>query len=119
LSLVEEKNVDGVITIRLIDVSSIEKYTSSTRNLSYQAAAPTNYFFNYIDMYYGVYNYSYQPQERVELEIKLFDASDKSLLFEKIEVSENAETQEERVGEFAKKFTKALDKSGYLKKKDK
>lgn len=116
LELIDEKHVNGVITMRLVDMTTKEKYTTSDRYISDNNQ---NYFFNYIDTYYNVYSWSYQPQQRVVVEVNLFDASDKSLLFSTEITSQNAESPEERAGEISKKFTKALHKSGFLKKKDK
>ena len=116
LELIDEKHVNGVITMRLVDMTTKEKYTTSDRYISDNNQ---NYFFNYIDTYYNVYSWSYQPQQRVVVEVNLFDASDKSLIFSTEITSQNAESQEERAGEISKKFAKALHKSGFLKKKDK
>lgn len=118
LALVDEKNVHGVITMRLIDITTKEKYATSSQYIS-PMNNNHNYFFNYIDTYYNVYSWSYQPQQRVKVEANLFDASDKSLIFQVDYTSENAESPEERAGELTKKFAKALKKSGFLKKKDK
>ena len=118
LELIDKKNVNGVITMRLVDMTTKEKYTTSDRYIS-DMNNNHNYFFNYIDTYYNVYSWSYQPQQRVVVEVNLFDASDKSLIFKTDITSQNAESPEERAGEIAKKFAKALHKSGFLKKKDK
>ena len=118
LELIDEKNVNGVITMRLVDMTTKEKYTTSDRYIS-DMNNNHNYFFNYIDTYYNVYSWSYQPQQRVVVEVNLFDASDKSLIFNTEITSQNAESPEERAGEISKKFAKALHKSGFLKKKDK
>ena len=118
LALVDEKHVNGVITMRLIDITTKEKYATSDRYIS-DMSNNHNYFFNYIDTYYNVYSWSYQPQQRVVVEANLFDASDKSLIFKVDYTSENAESPEERAGELTKKFAKALHKSGFLKKKNK
>ena len=116
LELIDKKHVNGVITMRLVDMTTKEKYTTSDRYISDNNQ---NYFFNYIDTYYNVYSWSYQPQQRVVVEVNLFDASDKSLIFSTEITSQNAESPEERAGEISKKFAKALHKSGFLKKKDK
>jgi hypothetical protein len=118
LELVDKKNVHGVITMRLIDITTKEKYGTSDQSIS-GMNNNHNYFFNYIDTYYNVYSWSYKPQQRVKVEANLFDASDKSLVFQVDYTSENAESPEERADELTKKFAKAMRKSGFLKKKDK
>jgi len=80
LELIEEKNIDGVITMRLKDIKIKEKYGTSDRYIS-DMYNRHNYFFNYIDTYYNVYSWSYQPEQTVIVEASLFDASDKSLIY--------------------------------------
>lgn len=116
LELISEKNIDGVITMRLKDMSSKERYTTSDRYIS-DMYNQHNYFFNYIDTYYNVYSWSYQSQQTVVVEANLFDASDKSLIFQIDATIKNAESEEARAGELTKSFTKALINSDFLKKK--
>ncbi|MCK5104790.1 MAG: hypothetical protein KAQ62_17745 [Cyclobacteriaceae bacterium] len=116
LELIDEKNIDGVITMQLKDITSKERYTTSDRYIS-DMYNQHNYFFNYIDTYYNVYSWSYQAEQTVVVEANLFDASDKSLIYIIDATIKNAESEEERAGELTKSFAKALDKSGFLKKK--
>ncbi len=116
LELISEKNIDGVITMRLKDMSSKERYTTSDRYIS-DMYNQHNYFFNYIDTYYNVYSWSYQSQQTVVVEANLFDASDKSLIYQIDATIKNAESEEDRAGELTKSFTKALINSDFLKKK--
>lgn len=116
LELISEKNIDGVITMRLKDMSSKERYTTSDRYIS-DMYNQHNYFFNYIDTYYNVYSWSYQAAKTVVLEANLFDASDKSLIFQIEATIKNAESQEEMAGEFTNSFAKAFMKSAFLKEK--
>jgi len=117
LQLIDEKNIDGVITMRLKDITSKERYSTSDRYISDQYQQH-NYFFNYIDTYYGVYNWSYQAEQKVVVEANLFDANDKMLIFQVEATSTNAESDEARAGELTESFAKALSKSGLLKKKE-
>jgi len=117
LELIEEKNIGGVITMRLKDVSSKERYTKSDRYIS-DLYNQHNYFFNYIDTYYNVYSWSYQAEQTIVVEANLFDASSKSLIFQIDATIKNAETDEERAGELTKSFAKAFDNSDFLKKKE-
>ena len=116
LELIDEKNIDGVITMQLKDITSKERYTTSDRYIS-DMYNQHNYFFNYIDTYYNVYSWSYQAEQTVVVEANLFDASDKSLIYIIDATIKNAESEEERAGDLTKSFAKALDKSGFLKKK--
>lgn len=116
LELIKEKNIGGVVTIRLKDLSSKERYTQSTR---FMADSQHNYFFNYIDSYYGVYNWSYQQEKTVVVETILFDADDKTMVFQIDSTIKNAESDEERADELTKSIAKNLSKSKLLKKKEK
>lgn len=116
LELISEKNIHGVITMRLKDMSSKERYTTSDRYIS-DMYNQHNYFFNYIDTYYNVYSWSYQAAKTVVVEANLFDASDKTLIYQIEATIKNAESQEEMAGEFTKSFAKALIKSALLKEK--
>ncbi len=116
LELIKEKNIGGVIALRLKDISSKERYTQSTR---FMADSQHNYFFNYIDSYYGVYNWSYQQEKTVVVETSLFDADDKTMIFQIDSTIKNAETDEGRADELTKSIAKSLGKSGLLKKKAK
>ncbi len=116
LELIKEKNIGGVIALRLKDISSKERYTQSTR---FMADSQHNYFFNYIDSYYGVYNWSYQQEKTVVVETSLFDADDKTMIFQIDSTIKNAENDEERADELTKSIAKSLGKSGLLKKKAK
>lgn len=116
LELIKEKNIGGVIALRLKDISSKERYTKSTR---FMADSQHNYFFNYIDSYYGVYNWSYQQEKTVVVETSLFDADDKTMIYQIDSTIKNAETDEERADELTKSIAKSLGKSGLLKKKAK
>ncbi len=117
IALIDEKDIDGVITMRLKDIQSKERYTTSDRYISdlYQQH---NYFFNYIDTYYNVYSWSYQQQHTVVIEANLFDGHDKSLIYQVDAKMTNAESREERVGEITKSFAKAFASSGFLLKKE-
>ena len=116
LDLIEEKNIDGIITMRLEDIQSKERYTTSNRYIS-DMYNQHNYFFNYIDTYYNVYSWSYQQEQTVVVEAKLFDASSKLVIYQIDGTIKNAESDESRAAELAKSFAKSLDKSGFLKKK--
>jgi len=116
LALVEEKNIGGVITMRLKDIQTKERYATSDRYIS-DMSNRHNYFFNYVDTYYNVYSWSYQPEQTIVIEANLFDGSNKSLIFTVDATMTNAETPEERVGEMTKSIAKAMEKSGFLTKK--
>ena len=116
VELIEEKNIHGVITMRLKDLQMKEKYTTSDRYIS-NAYNQHNYFFNYVDTYYNVFTWSYQPEQTVVIEANLFDGSKKSLIYQVDATMKNAETEEERVGEMTKGIAKAMAGSGFLIKK--
>lgn len=116
VALVEEKNIDGVITIRLKDVKSKERYTTSDRYIS-DMYNWHNYFFNYVDTYYNVYSWSYQPQETVTVEANLFDAKGRELIFQVDGSIKNAASEEERAAALTQSFANAFQSSGFLKKK--
>lgn len=116
LELIDEKNINGVITMRLKDIQSKERYATSDRYIS-DMNNRHNYFFNYIDTYYNVYSWSYQPEKTVIVEANLFDASNKTLIFQIEATRKNSDSEEELAGELAKSFAKALAGSGLLKKK--
>lgn len=118
IELIKEKNIHGVITMRLKDLKTTEKYATSDRNIS-DMSNRHNYFFNYVDTYYNVFTWSYQPQQTVVIEANLFDGSSKSLIYQLDATMNNAETDEERVGEMTKSIAKAMASSGFLKKKEK
>ena len=117
LALIDEKNINGVITMRLKDIKTEEKYATSDRYIS-DMSNRHNYFFNYVDTYYNVYTWSYQPTQTIVIEANLFDASNKSLILQIDATMKNADSQEERVGEMTKSIAKAMAGSGYLKKKE-
>ena len=117
LELIEEKNIHGVITMRLKDLKMTEKYATSDRYIS-DLYDQHNYFFNYVDTYYNVFTWSYQPQQTVVIEANLFNGSNKSLIYQIDATMKNADSQEERVGEMTKSIAKAMAASGYLKKKE-
>ena len=117
LELIEEKNIHGVITMRLKDIQKEEKYATSDRYIS-DMSNRHNYFFNYVDTYYNVYSLSYQPTQTVVIEANLFDGTNKSLILTIDATMKNADSQEERVGEMTKGIGKAMIASGYLKKKE-
>jgi len=116
LELIDEKNINGVITMRLKDIQTKEKYTTSDRYIS-DAYNQHNYFYNYVDTYYNVFTWSYQPEQTVVIEANLFDGSNKALIFTVDATMTNADSQEERVGEMTKSIAKAMASSGFLKKK--
>ena len=117
IELIDEKNIHGVITMRLKDIQTKEKYTTSDRYIS-DMYNRHNYFYNYVDTYYNVFAWSYQPQQTIVIEANLFDGSNKELIFTVDATMKNAETQEERVGEMTKGIAKAMASSGYLKKRE-
>ncbi len=117
IALVEEKDIDGIITIRLKDYSTKERYATSDRYIS-DMNSWHNYFFNYVDTYYNVYSWSYQPEETITVEANLFDAKGRELIFQVDGVIKNAESEEVRAAELTQSFAKAFHSSGFLKKKD-
>jgi hypothetical protein len=116
IELIEEKNIDGIITMRLKNIKSEEKYTKSDRYIS-DMYNWHNYFFNYIDTYYNVYSWSYQPKQTVVVEANLFDADSKRLIFQVDATISNVDSEEERAAELTQSFANSLNKSGFLKKK--
>jgi len=114
--LIEEKNLDGVITMRLKEIKSEEKYTRSDRYIS-DMHNMHNYFFNYVDTYYNVYSWSYQPKQTVVVEANLFDAKGKKLIYQIDATIKNVDSEEERAGELTQSFANSFHKSGFLKKK--
>lgn len=117
LELIKEKNIDGVITMRLKDVQSKERYATSDRYIS-DAANQHNYFFNYIDTYYNVYSWSYQPEQTVIVEANLFAADDKTLIFKIDAQIKNAESEEQRAGDITESFAKTFHKNNLFLKKE-
>lgn len=117
IELINEKNIGGVITMRLKDISTKERYTTSDRYIS-DLYNQHNYFFNYIDSYYNVYSWSYQAEKTIVIEANLFDGKNKSLIYQIDAKMKNATSQEERVGEITKSLAKAFANSGFLKKKE-
>jgi len=116
IELIEEKNIDGIITMRLKEITSEEKYTTSDRYIS-DMYNWHNYFFNYVDTYYNVYSWSYQPKQTVVVEANLFDAKSTDLIYQIDATIKNVDSEEERAGELTESFAKSLDRSGFLKKK--
>ena len=116
LQLIEDKNVDGVITMRLKDLSTKDSYSYSGGYMDGAYNQP-NYFFNYIDNLYRVNSWSYQTQQKVVVEANLFEADDKSLIFQVNATVKNAEGAEDRASDFCGSFAKSFDQSGLLKKK--
>lgn len=114
--LIDEKNLDGVITMRLKEIKSEEKYTKSDRYIS-DMSNMHNYFFNYVDTYYNVYSWSYQPKQTVVVEANLFDAKEKKLIYQIDATISNVDSEEERAGELTQGFANSFHKSGFLKKK--
>lgn len=117
IELVKEKNIDGVITMRLKEIKSEEKYTTSDRYIS-DMSNMHNYFFNYVDTYYNVYSWSYQPQQTVVVEANLFDANSRELIYQINATIKNVDSEEERAGTVTQGFANSFHKSGFLKKKD-
>jgi hypothetical protein len=117
IELVEEKDIDGVITMRLKEITSEEKYSTSDRYIS-DPLSMQNYFFNYANSYYNVYSWSYQPKQTVVVEANLFDAKNKKLIYQIEATITNVDSEEERAGELTKSFAKSLVSSGFLKPKD-
>ncbi len=117
LALIKEKNIDGVITMRLKDISSKERYTTSDRYIS-DPYNSQNYFFNYIDTYYNVYSWSYQQEKTIVVEANLFDSKDKSLIFQVDATIKNEDSAEDRAGELTESIAKSLSSSKLLKKKE-
>lgn len=116
IELIDEKNIDGVITMRLKEIKSEEKYTTSDRYIS-DMSNMHNYFFNYVDTYYNVYSWSYQPKQTVVVEANLFDAKSQKLILQLDATIKNVDSEEERAGELTQGFAKSLANSGFLKKK--
>ena len=116
IELIKEKNIDGVITMRLKDIKSEEKYTTSDRYISDMYNCH-NYFFNYVDTYYNVYSWSYQPQQTVVIEANLFDAKSTDLVLQLDATIKNVDSEEERAGEITKSFAKSFHNSRMLKSK--
>jgi hypothetical protein len=116
IELVNEKNIDGVITMRLKEVTSEEKYTTSDRYIS-DPYNMHNYFFNYVDTYYNVYSWSYQPKQTVVIEANLFDAKSRELIYQLDAIIKNVDSEEERAGTVTQGFANSFHKSGFLKKK--
>ena len=116
IELIEEKDIDGVITMRLKEITSEEKYTTSDRYIS-DMYNMHNYFFNYVDTYYNVYSWSYQPKQTVVVEANLFDAKSTRLIYQIDATIKNVDSEEERAGELTQSFAKSLANSGFLKKK--
>lgn len=117
LALVEEKNIDGVITLRLKDIQTKEKYGSSSRSIS-DPYDNFHSFFGYVDTFTNVYTWTYQPEQTVTIEAKMFDADTKSVIYNVDASMKNAENQEERVGEMTKSIAKAMAASGHLLKRE-
>jgi hypothetical protein len=117
IALIDEKNIHGIITMRLKDIQKEAKYSTSDRYIS-DMSNRHNYFFNYVDTYYNVYTWSYQPTQTIVIEANLFDGSTKEHILQLDATMKNADTPEERVGEMTKSIAKAMASSGYLKKKE-
>ncbi len=116
IELIDEKDIDGVITMRLKEIKSEEKYTTSDRYIS-DMYNWHNYFFNYVDTYYNVYSWSYQPEQTVVVEANLFDAKSTKLIYQVDATIKNVDSEEERAGALTESFAKAFHKSGFLKPK--
>ncbi len=117
IKLIEDKNIDGIITMKLKSVTSKERYGTSDRYISDMNNWQT-YFFNYVDTYTNVYSWSYIPEQTVTVIAELHEAASKKVLY-RIEVtSKNADGPEERAGEITEAVAKAFHRSGFLKKKN-
>ncbi len=116
LQLIEDKNVDGVITMSLKDIATKDRYSYSGGYMDGAYNQP-NYFFNYIDNLYGVNTWSYQTQQTVVVEANLFDAHNKTLIFQIEATVKNADGAEDRAADFCGSFAKSFDSSGLLQKK--
>jgi hypothetical protein len=116
LQLIEDKNIDGIITMRLKDVDSKDRYSYSGGYLDGAYNQP-NYFFSYMDNFYSVNSWSYQTQQTIVIEANLFDAHSKTLIYQIDGPIKNADGAEERASEFSTSFAKSFDQSGLLKKK--
>jgi hypothetical protein len=116
IALIDEKDIDGVITMRLKEITSEEKYSTSDRYIS-DPYSMQNYFFNYVNSYYNVYSWSYQPKQTVVVETNLFDAKSRKLIYQIDATITNVDSEEERAGQLTKSFAKSLKSTGFLKPK--
>ena len=116
IQLIKDKNINGIITMKLKSVTSKERYGTSDRYIS-DMNNWQNYFYNYVDTYTNVYSWSYIPEQTVTVVAELHDADDKKVIFRVEVTSKNAEGPEERAGEVTEAIAKALNRSGFLKKK--
>lgn len=115
IALAEEKSLDGVIVVRLKDMTSKERYSSDRLvNDPYSM----NNFFYYTTTFTGVYNWSYEPEKTVTVETALFDAKEKKMIYQADAIYKNSSSMEEGAEAFAQIFAKAYDSSDLLKKKE-
>ncbi len=114
IQLAEEKSLDGVIIVRLKNVESKEGYSSDAVMNPFDM----NGFFFFTTTYTNVYNWSYVQEKTVTVETALFDAQSKKMIYQAEATNKNSGSQEEGASAFGKRFAKAYNASGLLKKKD-
>lgn len=115
LEMLTDNNLDGVAVMRLVDVSTEEGYSRSTRSMS-DPFAPF-YFHTYYQAYANIYSMDLIIDRQVVLELRLFETSSEKMIHRHQESMTNAESVETLAGTLTEKFSRDLKKSRLLQKK--
>ncbi len=112
LEIVKKENIDGVITMKLKDISTKESYTTSDRYIS--DPFESMYLYNYIDTYYNSYAWKLQQNKTVTIEATLFEVSTEKPVYHVETSMKNVSSGEELAGNITEQFSKEFKGSSVL-----
>lgn len=113
-SILKDNNIDGVITLKFLDLKKKTGYSGADRYISETSGA--YYMFNYLNPNMNVYQWTYQIEETVTIESNLYEAKSEEILFHAETSMTNADSNEALAGEITESLSRSINNSKILKK---
>ena len=113
--LVDENNLDGVLTIRLIDVDQESRYVSATETRA--TSINDTYVYNYLNAWNDTYVPGYYANSTIiKVESNLYEVENEQIVFTSQSETLDAQDIEGLVSDFSQALTHNLNKSKVLTK---
>lgn len=113
-SILKEKGIDGIITMKFLDLEKKSGYSGADRYISEPDGM--RYWFNYLNPNMNVYQWTYQIEETVTIESNIYDAKTEEIVFHTEASKTNAESNEALAGDITESLSRAIKRSKILKR---
>jgi len=116
--VINENDFDGVLMTRLENIETRERFENTQQRYSTSPSDPV--FYNYLDSYKNQYTTGYNFLELIYIvNTELYTVEEEKLIYKSITETRESDTQDLVVEDFSKSIAKSLNKTNWLKKRNK